>query len=125
MCTGGVDPDDPDNPIDNQEHGLMAFFRDHLASFLNKGIVKFFIIIIFAAYLAGAGYGITQIQEGLERRKIARADSYSIEFFDREDLYFREFPYRIQVRERSSLKLSSGSRHSFYISFIGRDNRRL
>ncbi|GLV34155.1 Patched-related [Carabus blaptoides fortunei] len=97
MCTGGVDPDDPDNPIDNQEHGLMAFFRDYLAPFINNGFVKAIIILTFAAYLAGAGYGITKIQEGLERRKIARADSYSIEFFDREDLYYREFPYRIQV----------------------------
>ena len=45
----------------------------------------------------GATYGITQIQEGLDRRKVAKPDSYSIEFFDREDLYYREFPYRIQV----------------------------
>lgn len=99
MCTGGVDPDDPDNPIDNQEHTLMVFFRDYLACFINNSFVKAMIILIFAGYLAGAGYGITQIQEGLERRKIARTDSYSIEFFDREDLYYREFPYRIQVRK--------------------------
>lgn len=40
---------------------------------------------------------MTQIEEGLERRKVAKNDSYAIEFFDREDDYYREFPYRIQV----------------------------
>lgn len=89
-----MDPEDLDNPIDNQEHGMMLFFRDYFAPVLNIGCVKFLVIVIFAVYLLGAGYGITQIQEGLERRKVAKNDSYAIEFFDREDDYYREFPYR-------------------------------
>ncbi|KAF7270000.1 hypothetical protein GWI33_016989 [Rhynchophorus ferrugineus] len=97
FCSGGVDPDDMDNPKDNREHGMMVFFRDYFAVFLNNGCVKFMVIIIFAVYLLGAGYGITQIEEGLERRKVAKNDSYAIEFFDREDDYYREFPYRVQV----------------------------
>lgn len=48
-------------------------------------------------YLLGAGYGVTQIEEGLERRKVAKKDSYAIEFFDREDDFFREFPYRYLI----------------------------
>lgn len=72
----------------------MVFFRDYFGAMLNNGCVKFIIIIIFALYLVGAGYGITKIQEGLERRKVAKNDSYAIEFFDREDDYYREFPYR-------------------------------
>lgn len=76
---------------------LMVFFRDHVAHFVNKGWVKAMIILIFAAYLGGACYGLTQIQEGLERRKLSKADSYSVKFFDLEDDYYREFPYRIQV----------------------------
>lgn len=75
----------------------MIFFRDYFAPFLNNGLVKALVILIFAVYLIGAGYGVTQIQEGLERRKVAKSDSYAIEFFDREDDYYREFPYRIQV----------------------------
>lgn len=94
LCSGGVDPDDLDNPLDNREHGFMAFFRDHFATFLNNGFVKIVVIIVFGLYLLGAGYGITKIEEGLERRKVAKKDSYAIEFFDREDDYFREFPYR-------------------------------
>jgi predicted RND superfamily exporter protein len=97
FCSGGVDPDDMDNPLDNQEHGMMVFFRDYFAPFLNNGLVKVIVILIFGVYLLGAGYGVTQIEEGLERRKVAKNDSYAIEFFDREDDYYREFPYRIQV----------------------------
>ncbi|KAK7866832.1 hypothetical protein R5R35_006010 [Gryllus longicercus] len=97
FCSGGVDPADPDNPVDNREHGIMVFFRDRVASLLNKWQVKVLVILVFAAYLTGACYGITKMKEGLERRKLSRADSYSVEFYDREDYYFREFPYRIQV----------------------------
>lgn len=75
----------------------MKFFRTTMADVLNNGAVKAFVIIVFLAYLAGAGYGVTNLNEGLERRKLSKVDSYSVEFFDREDLYYREFPYRIQV----------------------------
>lgn len=94
FCSGGVDHADIDNPLDNKDHGIMVFFRDYFAKFLNNSCVKVLIIIIFGIYLLGAGYGITQIEEGLERRKVAKRDSYAIEFFDREDDYYREFPYR-------------------------------
>lgn len=94
FCSGGVDHNDPDNPLDNKDHGVMVFFRDYFAKFINNGFVKFIIIVIFGIYLLGAGYGVTQIEEGLERRKVAKKDSYAIEFFDREDDYYREFPYR-------------------------------
>lgn len=97
FCTGGVDPNDPDNPVDNKEHCLMAYFRDHVAPTLNLWPIKVLVVVVFLAYVAGACYGITVIEEGLERRKLSRSDSYSVEFYDREDFYFREFPYRIQV----------------------------
>lgn len=95
---GGINRDDPDNAMDNKEHMVMAFFRDHVARILNMGWIKALVILIFAAYLAGACFGLTKIKEGLERRKLSKEDSYSIKFFDLEDQYYREFPYRIQVR---------------------------
>lgn len=97
FCSGGIDQADPDNPIDNKEHCIMGFFRHTMADILNNNLVKSLVIVVFLAYLAGAGYGVTNIKEGLERRKLSKVDSYSVEFFDREDLYYREFPYRIQV----------------------------
>lgn len=75
----------------------MAFFKNTVASIVNNGYMKVVILLIFAVYLFGAGYGITQIKEGLERRKLSKEDSYSVKFFDLEDEYYREFPYRMQV----------------------------
>ncbi|EDW00569.1 GH20944 [Drosophila grimshawi] len=97
IMAGGINHSDPDNPIDNKDHMLMAFFKDKLARVINNKWCKIIIILAFATYLAGACYGVTQIKEGLERRKLSREDSYSVEFFDREDDYYREFPYRMQV----------------------------
>ncbi|XP_062562304.1 patched domain-containing protein 3 [Armigeres subalbatus] len=106
LNTGGINRDDPDNPIDNKEHLLMKFFRDTMAGILNKGWVKALIIVVFAAYLGGACFGLTKIKEGLERRKLSKADSYSVKFFDLEDDYYREFPYRIQVIVTGDLNYS-------------------
>lgn len=75
----------------------MEFFKKQMANFINNGWIKMLIIIIFGVYLMGAGYGVTKIKEGLERRKLSKSDSYSVKFFDLEDAYYREFPYRIQV----------------------------
>lgn len=97
FCTGGINLKDPDNPKDNPENGVMVWCRDFLGNNLSKWPVKMLIILIFVAYLAGAIYGTTRIQEGLQRRKLSKPDSYSVEFYDREDFYFREYPYRIQV----------------------------
>ena len=107
--TGGINRSDPlemDNPLDNKEHILSAFFRDHVAHFVNKNWVKAFIILTFAAYLGGACYGLTEIKEGLERRKLSKSDSYSVKFFDLEDDFYREFPYRIQVIITGNLNYS-------------------
>ncbi|TMW49794.1 hypothetical protein DOY81_005151, partial [Sarcophaga bullata] len=97
IMSGGINREDPDNPVDNKDHILMSFFRNKMSCVINNKWCKLLIILIFATYLAGACYGITQIKEGLERRKLSRSDSYSVEFFDREDDYYREFPYRMQV----------------------------
>lgn len=75
----------------------MTWFRDYLAWALNRPLVKVLVIFIFGLYLAGALYGLTNIKEGLDRRRLSKDDSYSITFYDREEAYYREFPYRIQV----------------------------
>lgn len=104
--TGGINHNDPDNPLDTKEHIGMAFFRDKVATVVNNGFMKFIILLIFAIYLAGACYGLTQIEEGLERRKLSKEDSYSVKFFDLEDEFYREFPYRMQVIVAGELNYS-------------------
>lgn len=75
----------------------MVFFRDKVGGAINNNYVKALILLVFSIYLIGAGYGLTQIKEGLERRKLSKEDSYSVKFFDLEDEFYREFPYRMQV----------------------------
>lgn len=53
FVAGGIDRNSPDNEMDNKEHLLMKFFRDNVATIINKGWVKALIIVIFAAYVAG------------------------------------------------------------------------
>ncbi|CAG2101269.1 unnamed protein product [Medioppia subpectinata] len=97
LCTGGKNPADPDNPKDNKEHVMMLFFRDVLAVALNRTPIKLLVIFGFLVYLSIGIYGCTMVKEGLDRRKLSRDDSYSVQFYDYEDRYFREYPYRIQV----------------------------
>ena len=64
---------------------------------LNNGWTKFFVILIFCGYLGVASWGVSQLREGLERRKLSRYDSYSVDYYDTDDKYFREYPYRVNV----------------------------
>lgn len=58
------------------------------------------VVMVFLMYLLVACWGCTMVKEGLERRRLSRYDSYSVAFYDLEDMYFREYPYRIQVGTR-------------------------
>ena len=64
--------------------------------------------MVFLVYLGVAVWGCTMVREGLERRRLSKDDSYSVQFYDVEDQYFREHPYRVQV----SLILGSLQRQS-------------
>ncbi|KAJ6224071.1 hypothetical protein RDWZM_002616 [Blomia tropicalis] len=97
LCTGGRNPSSPDHPKDNKEHMMIVFFRDVLATALNRPIIKLLVILCFLVYLLIGIYGCSVIKEGLDRRKLSRDDSYSVQFYDNEDKYFREYPYRIQI----------------------------
>ncbi|KAG8179950.1 hypothetical protein JTE90_015400 [Oedothorax gibbosus] len=106
FCTGGKNPDDPDNPMDNKEHCLMVFFRDYMGVFLGKKWVKVSVVVCFMVYLAVGVWGCLQVREGLERHKLSRSDSYSVTFYEREDMYFRKYAYRIQVVVNATLDYS-------------------
>lgn len=85
---------------------MMLFFRDHLAVSLNRPLVKLLVLTVFLVYLMVGIYGCSVIKEGLDRRKLSRDDSYSVQFYDFEDKYFRQYPYRIQVVINETLNYS-------------------
>ncbi|XP_065559917.1 patched domain-containing protein 3-like [Artemia franciscana] len=107
FMSGGISPDDPDNPKDNKENAAMVFFRDVLAPLLNRPAMKVSVIVIFLVYLGGAIFGVTQLNEGLEKHRLAKYDSYSIEFYDLENRFFREYPYKLQLVIAGEMEYSS------------------
>jgi len=106
FCSGGINPADPWNPRDNKDNGLMVFFRDTIGNALNKWFWKSVVLLVFFCYLAGACYGTSQLREGLEKRRLSRFDSYSVEYYDMEDKYFKEYPFRINVVVSGALDYS-------------------
>ncbi|KAF0307599.1 Patched domain-containing protein 3 [Amphibalanus amphitrite] len=97
FCTGGRPSSEPWRETDNNEHGVMHFFKYTFARILNMPKVKALVMVLFAAYLGGAVYGCLQVQEGLDKRRLARQDSYSHKFFVDQAKYFQDLPYRVQV----------------------------
>ena len=59
--------------------------------------VKACVLIFFAAYLVGAIWGVTEIKEGLEKRNTANYDSYSVQYYDMDDAYFKKHAFVISV----------------------------
>lgn len=104
FCSGGINKQDPLNPIDNRDNGLMVFFRDRVAGAINTKWVKVLILLTFCVYISTAIWGMSQLKEGLERRRLARFDSYSVDYYNLEDGFFREYPYRINVSSTKKRK---------------------
>lgn len=97
FMSGGINPSDPTNPKDNAEHAGMAFFRDKVAYILNQNIFKCFILFCYIFYIVGAVWGCFAIQEGLDKRNTANRDSYSVQYYNMDDEYFKEYAYTINV----------------------------
>ncbi len=62
--------------------------------------IQALILMMFVAYLAVGGWGISQLNEGLQAKRLSLDDSYYVEFFDRNTEYFNEFPLRIMVSNK-------------------------
>ena len=97
FCTGGTDPQDPYNPLDNKDHAGMIFLRDKLGYLLSLKWVKSLVLIIFTAYIVVAIWGISNIKEGLDMRNTVKFDSYSIDYYNADDKYFNQYRYPINV----------------------------
>ena len=106
FCTGGINPMDPSNPMDNKEHAGMVFLRDKLGYALSLKWVKSLVLIIFTAYIMASIWGITMIQEGLEKRNTVNYESYSINYYDADDKYYREYRFPINVVVSGDIKFS-------------------
>ncbi|RXG67588.1 Patched domain-containing protein 3 [Armadillidium vulgare] len=95
-CSGGINPSDPWNPIDNQQNSVMLFFRDYFV----------LVIVCFSIYISGAVYGFLRISEAYDRMNSVRYDSYIADYIRMEDTLFRHHTYSIQVMITGDLKYS-------------------
>ncbi|CAG0922467.1 unnamed protein product, partial [Notodromas monacha] len=97
FCSGGISEKNPDDPVDNKDHVVMTWFRDSFAPLLTKTAVKIAVVLVFIGYIGVGIYGITQIDEGLQRKHMVQETSYAYEFYETEDKYFRDYPYQVQM----------------------------
>merc|ERR1719222_368050 len=86
---------------------MMVFFRDRVGTWLNKPSSKALMLTIFLIYVGFAAWGVTNLKEGLQKRRLSRFDSYSVDFYDAEDKYFRTYPFRINVVVSGELDYSN------------------
>ncbi|CAB4067981.1 unnamed protein product [Lepeophtheirus salmonis] len=100
FMTGGTNPKDPHNPDDNKDHAGMVFFRDNMGRLLSRTWFKSLVLLLFGAYIVVACWGVTNIEEGLEKQNMANYDSYSVKYYSMDDSYFREYSYTITRIER-------------------------
>ena len=82
----------------------MKFFRDVVGTWLNRPWNKALVLAVFLGYLATASWGVTRLEEGLETKRLSRFDSYSVAYYETEEKYFREYPFRINVSRFFSVK---------------------
>lgn len=97
FLSGGINPDDPDNKIDNKDHAGMAFFRDTFGVLLGKGWVKAIVLVVYVVYIVVACWGVSNIREGLEKKNTANYDSYSVDYYEADSRYFKEYSFVISV----------------------------
>ncbi|KAA0198234.1 hypothetical protein HAZT_HAZT002796 [Hyalella azteca] len=76
------------------------------------------VVVAFAAYLAVAVYGCTTFNDGLQLRKTARYDSYSIPFYDFTDKYFSSFAYRPMIVFTGNITYSDPANERQLLEFV-------
>ncbi|XP_047741343.1 patched domain-containing protein 3-like isoform X2 [Hyalella azteca] len=118
FCAGGVAASDPSNPDDNQPQAAVILFRDYVAYCLNLPVIQGVVVVAFAAYLAVAVYGCTTINDGMQLRKTARYDSYSIPFYDFTDKYFSSFAYRPMIVFTGNITYSDPANERQLLEFV-------
>ena len=97
LLAGGQKTSEDTKNLEVKETQMMVFFRDVFSPFISTTIAKVSVLLVFAAYLVVAGFGIYHLKEGLERENMVSPESPARGYFVSEDQFFREHPYRLQV----------------------------
>ncbi|KAM4026891.1 patched domain-containing protein 3-like [Anomaloglossus baeobatrachus] len=79
------------------EHPITVFFYKYYGPLLTKRWAKVLVLVLYLLYLSASIYGSIQIQDGIDIRNLANADSSLTHFYDVEALYFSKYGPRIMV----------------------------
>ena len=71
--------------------------RDRLGGALTKEWVKCLVLLAFVVYMGTACWGFSNIKEGLDKKNTANYDSYSINYYEMDDAYFKEYAFTISL----------------------------
>ncbi|XP_028660185.1 patched domain-containing protein 3 [Erpetoichthys calabaricus] len=93
-CVGGSY--DPSTGAET-EHPMNLFFKKCYGPFLTNAWTKFFVVLLYAGYLAASIYGCFQIKEGIDLRNLAFDKSYIVRYYDHEGAYFSEHGPNVMV----------------------------
>ncbi|XP_040289982.1 patched domain-containing protein 3-like [Bufo bufo] len=93
-CVGGSY--DPKRETET-EHPMTVFFYKYYGPLLTKPWSKVFVLLLYLLYLSASIYGCVQIQDGIDIRSLANANSSLTQFCDVEALYFSKYGPRIMV----------------------------
>ncbi|UYV60850.1 daf-6 [Cordylochernes scorpioides] len=96
-CTGGTDPQNPDDPRDNREHVAMVFCRDVLGSWLSSTLGKILVLLSYVAFLGLAVFGFFRITEGMRLDDNFGQGTYPYRFMELDQRYFYKFAFRYQL----------------------------
>ncbi|KPP59988.1 patched domain-containing protein 3-like [Scleropages formosus] len=73
------------------------FFKKYYGPFLTKTWTKVFVVFLYIGYVAVSIYGCFHIQEGIDLRNLAPDDSYIVNHYTNEEMYFSEYGPNVMV----------------------------
>ncbi|UYV66140.1 daf-6 [Cordylochernes scorpioides] len=98
------------NPVDKGETEIIVhdssirsnscnkfFFGDLLAGCISYPLMKYFIYLLYGAYISAAIFGVSQISHNLRLFNLLRDDSYAASFLRQGFKYFHKYDFAIQV----------------------------
>eukprot|EP00921_Rhytidocystis_pertsovi_P006799 GHVQ01011501.1.p1 GENE.GHVQ01011501.1~~GHVQ01011501.1.p1 ORF type:complete len:1649 (-),score=188.89 GHVQ01011501.1:523-5469(-) len=84
-------------PIGNVGRKWRIAFLSYYGWFITRPIVKLLVLILFGIYLSVAIYGCTNLQRGLDVKKLASDDSYLAAFFKNQENNFAKYGEPVSV----------------------------
>ncbi|XP_018531672.1 patched domain-containing protein 3 [Lates calcarifer] len=93
-CVGG----NYDRITEKEETDTIShIFEKFYGPFLTHKLIKVFVFVIYAGYLAVSIYGCWILKEGLDIRNLALDDSYIINYYNNQRQHFSEYSYHVMV----------------------------